>query len=129
MILKLPMNISHHIIVTSFILSVPGYCTHSPHGPPFLPYFRTFYTKGILLSGQNEISYNLFSKLVPGRYISGPQSILSNLLLPIYCQVPSQSITSFFLIYCHAFFFASIHSPSALLHSLCTPLGPQPLRS
>ena len=27
----------------------------------------------------------------------------------------------------HAFFSASIHSPSPLLHSLCTPIGPQPL--
>ena len=129
MILKLSMNISHHIIVTSFILSVPGYCTHSPHGPPFLLYFHTFYTKGILLCGQYEISYNLFSKLVPGRYISGPQSILSNLLLQYTAKFYPSQYLPFFLTYCHAFFLASIHSPSALLHSLCTPLGPQPLRS
>ena len=63
-----------------YILSAPAYRTHSPHGPPFLPYFRTFCTKGILLCDQYEISYNLFSKLVPGRYISGPQYILSNFL-------------------------------------------------
>ena len=32
--------------------------TLSPHGPLFLPYFRTFCTKGILLNDQYEISYN-----------------------------------------------------------------------
>ena len=32
-----------------YILSAPAYRTHSPHGPPFLSYFRTFCLKWILL--------------------------------------------------------------------------------
>ena len=103
-----------------YILSAPANRTHSPHGPPFLPYFRTFCTKGILLCDQYEISYNLFSKLVPGRYISGPQYILSNLPFAIHCQVLSQSIPSFSLTYCPCILFCFHSSPSPLLHSLCT---------
>ena len=41
-----------------YIMSAPAYRTHSPHGPPFLPYFCTLCTKGILLCDQYEISYN-----------------------------------------------------------------------
>ena len=50
------------------------------------------------------------------------QISFSNPLTKFY---PSQYLLSHTA---HAFFSASIHSPSPLLHSLCTPLGPQPLR-
>ena len=68
-------------------------------------------------------SHNLFSKLVPGRYISGPQYILSNLLLQFTARFYPNQYLPFLSHTAHAFFSASIHSPSALLHSLCTPLG------
>ena len=50
------------------------------------------------------------------------QISFSNPLTKFY---PSQYLLSHTA---HAFFSASIHSPSPLLHSLCTPFGPQPLR-
>ena len=105
----------------------PAYRTHTPNGPPFLPYF-TFCTKGILLCDQYEISYNLFSKLVLGCYISGPQYILSDLLLQSTAKFYPSQYLPFLSHTTHALFPASILSPSRLLHSLCTPLGPQPLR-
>ena len=107
-------------------------CASLPHslttGPPFLPYFRTFCTEEILVCDQYEISYNLLSKLVPGRYISGPQYILSNLLLQSTAKFYPSQYLPFLSHTAHRFFSASIHSPSPLLHSLCTPSGPQPLR-
>ena len=107
-------------------------CASLPHslttGPPFLPYFRTFCTEEILVCDQYEISYNLLSKLVPGRYISGPRYILSNLLLQSTAKFYPSQYLPFLSHTAHRFFSASIHSPSPLLHSLCTPSGPQPLR-
>ena len=50
-----------------YILSAPAYRTHSPHGPPFLPYFRTFCTNGILLCDHIIIiiiSLTKFSNLI-----------------------------------------------------------------
>ena len=125
---KLPVDIPCYVIMPSFyILSALAYRTHSPNGPPFLPYFRTFCTRGILLCYQYEISYNLFSKLVPWRYISVPQYILSNLLLQSTTKFYPSQYLPFLSHTAYAFFSASIHSPSPLLHSLCTPIGPQPL--
>ena len=46
------------------ILSAPAYRTHSPHGPPFLPYFRTFCTNGILLCDYIIIIITKFSNLI-----------------------------------------------------------------
>ena len=81
-----------------YSLSAPAYRTHSPHGPPFVPYLRAFCTKGILLCDQNKISYTLFSKLVPGRYITGPLTVHPfKSPFAIHCQVLSQSIPSFSL--------------------------------
>ena len=81
--------------------------------------------RGILLCDQYEISYNLFSKLVPRRYISGPQYLLWLLLFAIHCQVLSQSIPSFPLTYCPCILFC-FHSFSVSFTSFT--LGPQPLR-
>ena len=95
-------------------LSVPAYRTHSPHGPSFLPYFRTFCIKGILLCDQYEISYNLFSKLVPGCYISWTHYILSNLLLQSTAKFYPRQYLPFlshtartYILYCfHSFSFS-----------------------
>ena len=54
----------YHVFL--YILFAPGYCAHSPHGPPFFP---CFCIEEILLRDQCEISYNLFLTLVPGHHI------------------------------------------------------------
>ena len=111
---------------------LPSYsvCTSLPHSlttwatvSPFLTFAHS--TLGILLCDQYEIF----------KACSWVLHIRASVLpfkspFAIHCQVLSQSIPSLSLTYsCPiALFAASIHSPSPLLHSLCTPLGPQPLR-
>ena len=50
-------------------LYILSYRTRSPHWPPFLPFFRTFCTKGFLLCDQYEILYNLLLLLLLLLYI------------------------------------------------------------
>ena len=109
---NLPVNIPRHVIVPSFILSAPAYRTHSPHWLPFLPYFRTFCRKGILLC-QYEISYNLFSQIFTRVYITGPQYMLLNLLLQSNAKFYPTQYLPFLSHTAHTLFSASIHSPSS----------------
>ena len=76
------------------------------HGPPFLPSFHTFCTKGILLYDQYKISYNLFWALHIRATVHPFKSPLA-----IHCLVLSLSISSFslaygaYILFCfHAFF-------------------------
>ena len=87
---KLPVDTPCHVIMPSFsILSAPAYRTHSPHGPPFLPYFRTFccviIMKSRIICFQSLFLGATYQGLNPSFQIS----------FSIHCQVLSQSIPSF----------------------------------
>ena len=83
----------HHVF--RYILSAPSYYAHSQHGPSFLPY----------LCDQCEISYNLFSTLVPGHHISGPQYILSNpLCIPLSRHITVNTFLSSHILPMYSFF-------------------------
>ena len=68
---------SDHGIMPSFIFCLRQLTALTHHmGHRFSLTSANSAHRGILLCDQYEISYNLFSKLVPGRYISEPQYIL-----------------------------------------------------
>ena len=123
---KLPVDIQCHAIMPSFIFCLRPLTALSHHMGHCFSLTSTHSAQGGFCWKINMKSRII--NLVPGRYISGPQYILSNLLLQSTAKFyPSQYLP--FLSYTdHAFFSASIHSLSPLLHSLCTSLGPQPLR-
>ena len=68
---KLPADVPCHVIMPSFIFCLRQ-LTALTHlmGHRFSLTSANSAHRGILLCDQYEISYNLFSKLVPGRYIS-----------------------------------------------------------
>ena len=103
---KLPEDILCHVIMPSLIiLSAPDYQTLPSHGPPFVHYFHTFCTKGILLCNQYEISSNLFLKLVPGTTYQGLRTLF---------QISFFKSTAKFYP-SHTFHFSHIHSFACIL--------------
>ena len=123
---KLPVDIPCHVIMPSFIFCLRQLTAPTHHmGHRFSLTSAHSAQRGfccvINMKSRIICSQSLFLGATYQGLSTSFQISFSNLLTKFY---PSQYLLSHTA---HAFFSASIHSPSPLLHSLCTPIGPQPL--
>ena len=128
-ITKLTMDTPRHIIVSSFIFCLRQLTALTHHMAHRFSLISAHSAQRGFCCAISVKSHIICSQsLFLGCYISGPQYILSNLPLQSTATFYPSQYLPFSLTYCPCIFFASIHSPSPLLYSLYTPLGPQPLR-